>query len=196
MKDNQVVFRRINGRVVPIRTSGGQPMAKKPRKQSKMLSGTDMAQAASFAASTTAAGTQASIMGANRFLTKTIEGYSRKLEKFPKIPNPDKPLLKSFEVKQMMRADKEFGGVPLGKVNAKNIARMQHDAAMGDYWRDLKKYTANNQTRALARSQKIQFIRARKLLSKHTAALVIGSAVTAAASSLAYDSFRNWRNGK
>lgn len=183
-----VVFRRINGRVIPIRAKNGVAQQKNDRSVAGMIRGS--------AASGAAAGGAAfgATKGGQKWLDMRIKDLGNEI-KAKKMKEPKKPKPFAAWKNAAPNLDPQLRGTGLGNTEQARNARGPYEKAVGQYKRQFTKYTKTKKAVELLRGQEIQYIRFRKILSFHTPKAVIGAALLGAGAYAASSIFGG-KNGK
>lgn len=213
MENKPLVFRRINGRIVPIRSKNGE--VKKPKHEK----GSAAESIAIATAKGGAAGGAVHVAAgqANKFLTNRIDQYSEKLKSYPRRPaprpftKPKPPEFAAFEARAMKEQKRNWGVVEdvakkikvkaskqpndFAKIAAKEDAvrrytraMKQHskkvDALADAFQKKVAEHSVYNFNRRAIREPRLQAMVFRKKLNRYTLPAVAVSAAGVAAYSL------------
>jgi len=187
---NKVVFRRINGRIVPIKAGVSKMPALKGRKASEDSTGISSAiEKGVISGGAGGAAVFGGFKGAESWLGQRVKDLGKKLDKFPRKAVPKKP-------KFTYQVDTGFGDVPLGRVAGKMKAKPAYDAAVARYAKKLTQHSDYGAKRLALRFQKLQFIKYRNLVSMNTPRAVVGAAIGVGAIAAGISLYNHYRAKK
>lgn len=158
----QVIFRRVNGRIVPIRTKNGQVSRARKKSKDGLSDKVEDAVNTGGAAGTLAYG---KAKATSWWLGRRVAEQSGKIAAMPKVARPSHPVFKQFA--KRVKEDPDFAGTPLGDLSRSAKAKVNYTKALKRYRGRFAEYSENFLNRRDLRAEKIKSIKFQRILNRN-----------------------------